>query len=183
VQFPSTLPVDNDRGVYSSGNFETRYATDARNLARVYWRKYQTDYYRTFEDFDSPINQRIMRYADVLLLQAEALNEQGQTAAAVPLINQVRQRPGTGLPALVAGSFTQASLRTQIMHERVTELTGEGTRWFDLQRWGYFDTQAGIASLAAHDADYASFTLNKSRLLPIPQTDVDLARLMQNPGW
>jgi hypothetical protein len=183
TQFPSTLPVDNDRNVYSSGNFETRYANDARNLARVYWRKYQTDYYRTFEDFDSPINQRVMRYADVLLMQAEALNEQGQTASAVPLINLVRQRPSTGLPALVAGSFTQASLRTQIMHERVTELTGEGTRWFDLRRWNYFNDQAGINSLIAHDADFSSFTLNKSRLLPLPQTDVDLARLTQNAGY
>ncbi|TDN39942.1 RagB/SusD family nutrient uptake outer membrane protein [Hymenobacter sp. UV11] len=183
TQFPSALPPDTDRGVYGQDSFETRYANDARNLARVYWRKYQTDYYRTFEDFDSPINQRVMRYADVLLLQAEALNEQGQTAAAVPLINQVRQRTSTGLPALTAGSFTQASLRAQLMHERVTELTGEGTRWFDLRRWNYFDTQDGINTLAARDADYASFKLNKSRLLPIPQTDVDLAKLTQNPGW
>lgn len=183
TQFPSALPVDNDRGVYGQGNFETRYANDARNLARVYWRKYQTDYYRTFEDFDSPINHRVMRYADVLLMQAEALNEQGQTAAAVPLINQVRQRPSTGLAPLSASAFTQASLRAQIMHERVTELTGEGVRWFDLRRWGYFDTQAGIDALAAHDADYTNFKLNKSRLLPIPQTDVDLAKLTQNPGW
>lgn len=181
AQFPSTLPADNDRGVYGQGNFEVRYANDARNLARVYWRKYQTDYYRQFEDFDSPINQRVMRYADVLLLQAEALNEQGQTANAVALINQVRAR--ATMPALVAGSFTQTSLRTQLMHERVTELTGEGTRWFDLQRWGYFDNQANVSTLAARDADYSNFTVGKSGLLPIPQTDIDLARLRQNPGW
>ena len=183
AQFPSTLPVDNDRGVYGQGNFETRYAGDARNLARVYWRKYQTDYYRQFEDFDSPINQRIMRYADVLLMQAEALNEQGQTSAAVPLINQVRQRSSVGLPALVASNFTATTLRTQIMHERVTELTGEGTRWFDLKRWGYFDTAANVSILAARDDDYSNFTLNKSGLLPIPQTDIDLAKLTQNSGW
>ncbi|MGI4736408.1 MAG: RagB/SusD family nutrient uptake outer membrane protein [Janthinobacterium lividum] len=183
TQFPSALPVDNDRGVYSAGNFETRYAGDARNLARVFWRKYQTDYYRTFEDFDSPINHRVLRYADVLLLQAEALNEQGQTAAAIPLINQVRQRPSTALAPLVASSFDQAGLRAQIMHERVTELTGEGVRWFDLKRWGYLDNQAGVNSLAAHDADYKTFILNKSQLLPIPQTDIDLAGLTQNSGW
>lgn len=183
TQFPTALPLDNDRGVYGKGNFETLYANNARNLGRVYWRKYQTDYYRQFEDFDSPINQRVMRYADVLLMQAEALNEQGQTAAAVPLINQVRQRSSTGLPALTAGAFTQASLRAQLMHERITEMTGEGTRWFDLKRYGYFDTQAGVSGLAAHDADYTNFVLNKSRLLPLPQTDVDLAKLTQNPGW
>lgn len=124
-QFPTTLPADNDRRVYGGDNFEVRYASAPTNLARVFWRKYQTDYYRTLEDFDSPINQRIMRYADVLLMQAEALNEQNQTATAIPLINRVRSR--VGLPNLVAANFTQATLRAQIMHERVTELTGEGS--------------------------------------------------------
>ena len=154
---------------------------NARDLGRVYWRKYQTDYYRRFEDFDSPINQRIMRYADVLLMQAEALNEQGQTSQAIPLINQVRAR--ASMPALAAGAFTQASLRAQIMHERVTELTGEGTRWFDLKRWNYFDDAASVAILAARDADYSNFVVGKSNLLPLPQTEVDLAKLTQNPKY
>ncbi|RZL14756.1 MAG: RagB/SusD family nutrient uptake outer membrane protein, partial [Hymenobacter sp.] len=152
TRFPSALPADTSRTVYGSGKFETRYAGSG-NLNRVYWRKYQTDYYRRIEDFDSPINQRVMRYADVLLMQAEALNEQGQTSAAIPLINQVRQRASVGLSALGTG-FSQAALRTQIMHERVTEMTGEGTRWFDLKRWGYFDNAANVAILAARDADY-----------------------------
>ena len=181
TQFPSALPPDNDRGVYGTGNFETRYASNTRNLGRVYWRKYQTDYYRTIEDFDSPINQRIMRYADVLLMQAEALNEQGQTPLAVPLINQVRAR--ATMPPLSAVAFTQATMRTQIMHERVTELTGEGTRWFDLKRWNYFNDQAGVNSITAHDVDFSSFMVGKSGLLPLPQTEIDLAKLTQNPNW
>jgi hypothetical protein len=147
----------------------------------VYWRKYQTDYYRTFEDFDSPINQRVIRYADVLLLQAEALNEQSQTATAVPLINQVRSR--AGLAPLVAGNFTQATLRTQLMHERATELAGEGVRWFDLQRWGLLDNQATVDQLKARDAQFNTFVVGKSRLLPLPQADVDLLKLTQNPGY
>ena len=179
TQFPSALPVDNDRGVYGQGNFETRYS--GGNLARVNWRKYQTDYYRQFEDFDSPINQRVIRYADVLLLQAEAMNEQGQTATAVPLINQVRSR--AGLAALTAANFTQTSLRTQLMHERATELAGEGVRWFDLQRWGLLDNQATVNQLKAHDAQFNTFIVGKSRLLHLPQADVDLLRLTQNPGY
>ncbi|WP_139924506.1 RagB/SusD family nutrient uptake outer membrane protein [Hymenobacter sp. DG01] len=179
-QFPTALPSDADTLAYGVG-FLTRYGKDARNRARVYWRKYQTDYYRTFEDFDSPINQRVMRYADVLLLQAEALNEQNQTAAAIQLINQVRQR--AGLAPLVASNFTQASLRTQLMHERATELAGEGVRWFDLQRWGLLDTPAGVNELKARDEDFTNFVVGKSRLLPLPQADVDLLRLAQNPGY
>jgi starch-binding outer membrane protein, SusD/RagB family len=178
TQFPTARPVDGDTLVYGTG-FLTRYGGDARNRARVYWRKYQTDYYRTFENFDSPINHRVMRYADVLLLQAEALNEQGNNGAAVPLINQVRQRAGLAPLVGLAGT----TLRDQIRHERVTELTGEGLRWFDLRRWGLLDNQAGVDELKGRDAEFNTFVLNKSRLLPIPRTDVDLAGLQQNPGW
>jgi hypothetical protein len=179
-QFSTALPVDADTLVYGRG-FLTRFGGNARDRARIYWRKYQTDYYRTFENFDSPINHRIMRYADVLLMQAEALNETGNTAGAVPLINQVRQR--SGLAPLTAGGFNQTSMRMQIMHERVTELTGEGHRWMDLKRWGLLDTQAGIDMLKARDEHFNSFQLNRSRLLPLPRTDVDLLRLTQNPNY
>ncbi|KUG08561.1 hypothetical protein ASU33_10420 [Solirubrum puertoriconensis] len=178
--FTTALPVDADTLVYGRG-FLTRFRGNARDLSRIYWRKYQTDYYRTFENFDSPINHRVMRYADVMLLQAEALNEQGQTQTAVPLINQVRQR--AGLAPLVAATFNQNSLRMQLMHERVTELTGEGWRWFDLRRWGLIENQAGLDQLRQRDPDFVNFQLNRSRLLPIPQNDIDLARLTQNPGW
>ncbi|MDF7811722.1 RagB/SusD family nutrient uptake outer membrane protein [Hymenobacter sp. YC55] len=179
TQFPSALPADADTLVYGTG-FLTRYGKDARNRARVYWRKYQTDYYRTFEDFDSPINQRVLRFADVLLQQAEALNEQGQTAAAIPLINRVRQRAGL---APLTASFTRESLRMQIMHERVTELTGEGVRWFDLQRWGLLDNQATVDQLKARDPDFNNFRVGRSRLLPLPQSEVDLNKLTQNDNW
>lgn len=179
TQFPTALPADADTLVYGTG-FLTRYNRDPRNRARVYYRKYATDYYRTFEDFDSPINHRVMRYADVLLMQAEALNEQGNTSAAIPLINQVRQR--SGLAPLTA-TFTQATMRTQLMHERTTELTGEGVRWFDLQRWNLLTTQAGLDMLRARDPDFTNFRLDRSRLLPLVQTDVDLGRLTQNPGY
>jgi hypothetical protein len=190
--FPTALPQDADTLAYGRG-FLSRYHSDPKGdpqginalrlRSRVYWRKYQTDYYRTAEDFDSPINQRVIRYADILLLQAEALNELGRTTDAIALINQVRQRPSVSLAPLETGGFTQASLRTQLMHERATELAGEGVRWFDLQRWGLLDNQTGVDQLKAHDAQFNSFVLDKSRLLPLPQTDVDLLRLTQNSGY
>lgn len=184
-QFVSALPVDGDTLVYGTG-FYRRFRGDAaqppsRDFTRIYWRKYQTDYYRNFENFDSPINHRVMRLADILLLQAEALNEQSQTASAVPLINRVRSR--VGMTPLVAAGFTRETLRTRIMHERVTELTGEGLRWFDLKRWGLLDNQADIDQLKARDSDFNNFRLDRSRLLPIPQAERDLARYNQNPGW
>ncbi|PJJ48041.1 RagB/SusD family nutrient uptake outer membrane protein [Hymenobacter chitinivorans] len=179
TQFPTALASDADTLVYGVG-FLTRYGKDTRNRSRVYWRKYQTDYYRDFEDFDSPINQRVMRYADVLLLQAEAINEQGNPGAAIPLVNQVRQRAGL---APLATTLTKEALRTQLMHERVTELTGEGVRWFDLQRWGLLTDATNVNLLKARDPDFNNFIVGKSRLLPLLQTEVDLNRLQQNPQW
>ena len=180
TQFPSTLAPDNDRDVYGSGNFETRYAGNARDLGRVYYRKYATDYYRNFENFDSPINQRVMRYADVLLLQAEALNEQNNPAGAVPLVNQVRQR--AGLSPLAAG-LSQTAMRAQLMHERITEFAGEGVRWFDLQRYGVLTAQAGVDQLKQRDPSFNGFRIDRDRLLPLIQIDVDLGRLRQNPNY
>jgi hypothetical protein len=69
------------------------------------------------------------------------------------------------------------------MHERVTELTGEGVRWFDLQRWGLLDNAAGVNQLKANDPDFNNFVVGKSRLLPLIQSDVDLNKLQQNPGY
>jgi len=150
---------------------------------RLLWRKYQNDRTRGFEDFFSGINIRLIRYADVLLMQAEALNEQGRTADALPLINQVRQRASVNLTPLT-GSFTQAGMRTQLRHERITELAGEGMRWSDLVRYGLLDTQTGLTELKARDADFNNFVTPKNKLLPIPQTEIDIDKnLKQNPGF
>lgn len=153
------------------------------NPTRLLWRKYQNDRTRNFEDFFSGINIRLIRYADVLLMQAEALNEQGQTAAAIPLINQVRQRPSVNLTPLT-GSFTKEAMREQLRHERITELAGEGMRWSDLVRYGLFDSAAGLNELRARDADFNNFVSPKNKLLPIPQSEIDIDKnLRQNPGF
>jgi tetratricopeptide (TPR) repeat protein len=153
------------------------------NPSRLLWRKYQNDRTRTFEDFFSGINIRLIRYADVLLMQAEALNELGRPADALPLINRVRQRPSVNLTPLT-GTYTQAAMRTQLRHERATELAGEGSRWGDLVRYGLLDNQAGLDELKARDADFNNFITPKNKLLPIPQSDIDIDKnLRQNPGY
>ncbi|WP_324678033.1 RagB/SusD family nutrient uptake outer membrane protein [Hymenobacter sp. GOD-10R] len=157
------------------------YAQRGYNTSQLYWRKYQNDRTRTFENFVSPINFRVIRYADVLLMQAEALNEMKQTAAALALVNQVRNRVNL---ALLTGSSTYESMKAQIRHERVTELSGEGTRWTDINRYGLLKNQAGVNELKARDADFNNFVIGKSDLLPLPQSDTDLDKnLVQNPGW
>lgn len=153
------------------------------DASQQYWRKYLNDRTRTTpENFTSGINFRVIRYADILLLQAEALNELGQTASAVPLVNQVRQR--VGLAPISAANYNQTSLRLYMRDERGRELAGEGQRWFDINRWGLLDNQAGLNYLINKDPDFTNFVLGKSKLLPIPQTDIDLdPTIKQNPGY
>ncbi len=151
----------------------------------TFWHKYEDDRTQDFENYFSGINFRVIRYADVLLMQAEALNELGQTSAAVPLINQVRQRPSVNLTPLTA-TFSQEQMRTQIMHERVCELAGEGTRWLDLKRWGLLSSQASIDALKvpSHDEDFVNYKIGKSEYLPIPLNDLTADQnLKQNPGY
>jgi hypothetical protein len=153
------------------------------NPDQQYWRKYLNDRTRTSENFSSGINHRVIRFADVLLMQAEALTELNQTPAAVPLINRVRTRASVNLAPLT-GTYTREQLRQIIRSERAKELAGEGTRWFDILRWGLMDDQAGIDELKGRDPDFVNFRLGVSKLLPIPQRDIDIDRNMrQNPGY
>ncbi len=161
----------------------------------LFWHKYQNDRTRNFENNHSGINIRVIRYADVLLMYAEALNELGRTAEAYPHINEVRRRSNMRtLEEAGKSGMTQDQMRTQIMHERVVELAGESVRWNDLKRWRFLDTQAGIDELKTddpnpnkihdpYDPDFNNFVIGKSALLPLPQTDVDIAKLKQNDNY
>jgi hypothetical protein len=160
-----------------------RDSTDQRgnytDTTRVYWKKYG-EYYSGSNDqtWEAQINYKVLRYADVLLMQAEALNEQGQTANALPLVNQVRQR--VGLAALPAG-LSQAAMRDAILRERLLEFGLEGQRWLDLGRQNLF---ADLAGLRARDPEFSTFTPGKSQLLPITQRERNLnPNVQQNPGW
>lgn len=81
---------------------------------------------------DSRANWKVTRFADVLLMLSEAMNENGKSALAFTTLNRVRQR--AGLPQL--SGLTQAQLRDAIALERRFELAFEGHRWFDLVRTG-----------------------------------------------
>jgi starch-binding outer membrane protein, SusD/RagB family len=150
----------------------------------VWFHKYQNDYHRDFEDYHSPINIRVIRFADVLLLYAECLNELGQTPGAYPYVDRVRQRVGLAPLSLVKPGMGKAQFLEQLKHERVCELAGESTRWNDLVRWGYLDDAAKVAELAQHDSDFNKFEVGKHKFLPIPQSELDLnPNLVQNDNW
>ncbi|AUP78810.1 RagB/SusD family nutrient uptake outer membrane protein [Flavivirga eckloniae] len=98
------------------------------------WRKYQNYDNRSSETPFSGINVRVIRYADVLLMQAEAeIRSGGSEAVALGFLNQVRARPSVNMPAINV-SGTEAILDA-IKHERWVELAGEQSRWLDLKRF------------------------------------------------
>ncbi|MDD4969352.1 MAG: RagB/SusD family nutrient uptake outer membrane protein [Paludibacter sp.] len=131
---------------------------------------------------NSPLNFPVLRYADVLLMKAEALNELGKTAEAeLPAtdanatLNKVRQRAGlqnvTGLD--------QTTLREKILHERRMELAFEGQRWLDLIRVN--NGQYGINFL--HSIGKSNMS-TKYLLFPVPQKERDAnPNLTQNTGY
>lgn len=149
------------------------------NITEVCFRKFLDDSTMNGEVFHSGNNYRFIRFADVLLLYAEALNATGQTQQAYQYVDRVRQRAGLASLSQVMPGLTQQQFLEQLKHERITELSGEGHRWEDLARWGDLTPQ-----LATRDEGFANFTVGKDELLPIPQQDVDVnPNLVQNPKW
>ena len=119
----------------------------------------------------------IFRYADVLLMQAEALNELDDLPGAIDLINQVRERAYTTAAPLVVANFTKESLRTQILQERSNELFWEGWRRQDLIRHDAFCGAWSQKEAGSDDCE-------KRNLFPLPAEVLEFnTTLVQNPGY
>lgn len=131
---------------------------------------------------NSPGNIRIFRYADLLLIAAEAMNENGKSGEAINLVNDIRKRARGTLPANFVlpdlSSKGQSSDRIAIWKERRIELAMEQHRWFDLVR----QKRAAEVMTAVGKTN---FVKGKHELLPIPQTDIDISggSLSQNNGY
>ncbi len=123
----------------------------------------------TLEEFG--YNKRVIRYADVLLMAAEALNENNKTAEALVALNKVRNRAGL----LAISETDKIIIRQLIAKERRAELAMEGHRFWDLIRTGQASTVLGLLG----------FIDGKHELFPIPQSEIDLSEgtLSQNPNW
>ncbi len=126
---------------------------------------------------DGDINYTAIRYAEVLLWEAEALAELGRVQEAQAPLEAVRARaraqakdPTTALPPVT--TTDQQAMIDAIRHEREVELGFEMHRFFDLIRWGIADKYV------------ANFQKGKHEVFPIPQTEIDLnPALVQNPGY
>lgn len=145
-----------------------------------------------------PLNNRQIRYADVLLMYAEACLGAGDEAAAKTYINKVRERVGLGQVGtysikLNGQEITSPSVEQCLRHERRMELAMEGHRWFDLVRWQGVDGKGlkqHMDAYAATESDDAkahiqAFVAGKHEIFPIPQKEIQLnpTEMKQNPGY
>ncbi|TKG90774.1 RagB/SusD family nutrient uptake outer membrane protein [Puteibacter caeruleilacunae] len=150
-----------------------------------------------YHPYANPLNWVVMRYSDVLLLYAEALNEinNGPNQDACDAINKVRYRArpddkkedNTILPFLTT-DLSYDSFKDAIVQERSWELCYEGIRWYDLKRWGTLVST--VQNIAQGDdglpwCKASELISEKFLLYPIPQTEIDKNQNLrpQNAGY
>ena len=197
-KYDNTKPFSNswvrDPGVY--GNFHSmRYQQLASSGS----------YFKLGPFMGTAKNYDILRYDDILLMQAEAYIELGQHANALPLINQVRARAAASTARLkkadgtfasiynakeyTAAGWTQDYARKALQWERRLEFATEGPRFFDLVRWGIAEsTLNGYIAVEKARRPFlatAKFTAGRDEYLPIPQSEITFTNGLykQNPGY
>ncbi|XHR93257.1 RagB/SusD family nutrient uptake outer membrane protein [Mucilaginibacter sp. UC70_90] len=197
-KYDNTKPFSNswvrDPGVY--GNFHTMRNQQLATSA---------SYFKLGPFMGSAKNYDIIRYDDVLLMQAEAYIELGQQANALPLINQIRNRAAasTGRLKKLDGTFpssynikpyspanwTQDYARKALQWERRLEFATEGARFFDLVRWGIaektLNDYINVEKVRRPFLATAKFTAGRDEYLPIPQSEITFTNGLykQNPGY
>ncbi|KAF2328385.1 RagB/SusD family nutrient uptake outer membrane protein [Flavobacterium nitrogenifigens] len=159
-------------------DFATFYASSPADLNDIFCRKYQNSDGQFADEYDwrSGINERLLRYADILLMYAECLNETGDTQGAYTYIQMVRNRVNLPDLATAKPGLSQTQMREQIGHERFLEFPLEGHRFDDIRRWGWLQDPAKLAWLKARDAEFNTYTAGRE-YFPIPQLEMD-----NNPG-
>ena len=156
-------------------------------------RSFQAKYECSYDEFlaygptwqEAPFNNRLLRYADVVLLAAEAAIMSGNNDKALTYINMVRTRArmcgveGNTCPADIEGTVTIEMLQ----HERRLELAMEGHRFFDLVRWNIAEEKLDGSYLDNQEV-YVSFSSPKNDFFPIPQDELNInPELLQYEGW
>lgn len=184
VAFDATAPVDGVQVPYTDTKFNNL------NVYRPHIAKFRRLPGANRGDGGlSDNNYAAMRYAEVLLIAAEAINESnGPTGAAIGYVNQIRNRArnaaGTmnSFPADVATSISKDDFRDLVIEERRLELSFEFKRWYDIKRLDIGDEVfKGANSLEPH----SNFNKSKDYLLALPQTELDMNPnlLPQNTGY
>lgn len=180
------IPTQDMENAYEAGDLRKNismasgYTSNGNFVAAKYTKKYLDV---PFQANDADNNWPVLRYADVLLMYAEALNEIGYVAdgPAFDYLNQIRNRAGlqpktSNNANLALRVSNQAEFRLAVEQERRVELAFEGHRWFDLVRTG-----RALDVMTAHGSDIKPHML----IFPIPQSQIDInpEKIYQNPDY
>ncbi|WP_375434625.1 RagB/SusD family nutrient uptake outer membrane protein [uncultured Hymenobacter sp.] len=139
-------------------------------------RKYQNWRDNNEGIYISEINEKALRYADILLLYAEALAMQNRQVEAYPLVNRIRAR--AKLAPLAAG-LSNPQMMEEIRHQRMLEFFREGQRFYDLKRWGILEQEIKNSDKVGRE-----FFTAKHAYFPIPQNELNTnPNIKQNAGW
>jgi hypothetical protein len=159
------------------------------NQGNIRWFKFSQLYDNAQIVQNGSTNARVLRYADVVLMQAEVEHRLNNDPGAIDFLNQIRERvemPLYGTPEMDAAGFpvdTPSGVFNAIVHERMIELCGEQVRFDDLVRWN-LDAQEITTNNAGQSRGYNP---NVHRLMPIPQLEIDTNDAIgpedQNPGY
>ncbi len=159
--------------------------TDWHGENEIFWHKFMTWNESLSQHWSwSAFNIPVIRYADILLLYAECLNHRGETPEAINYINMVRSRVNvTSLPL----DMTKEQVLKHLQDvERPCELALEGSRWYDLIRWGIVEQAIKDHTSPIIDDNgnelvpdkVKNFVPSKHTLIPIPHGE-----FLLNPGW
>lgn len=135
----------------------------------INWEEVTTAYINKYQDWTEnkwkdDQDYYVIRYADVLLMKAEALIHLGDETGARSLINQVRDRKSVAMPHVSDSEIAyHGSLLNVLKHERRVEFAFEGLRYADLKRWGDYEKLR----------EYGKVGAERSRVWPIPQSELD----------
>ena len=158
----------------------------AQDKWKTYWiLKYQN--WKTQKDEPAPpksfINERAIRYADVLLMLAEAYMNKGALDTSIGYINQIRRRANLND---YSGPITKEGVFEDLVHQRAIEFFVEGERFYDLRRWGLLEQTLKTCD----DTRYKNYqtgksgNINKFNYFPIPAKELDTNPLCTpSEGW
>ncbi|PKB16467.1 RagB/SusD family nutrient uptake outer membrane protein [Flavobacterium sp. 5] len=158
--------------VYYKADFATKFGANA-----IWIRKNQNWWNNDEGDWKSELNEYAMRYADVLLMLAEAKTMQGNVAEAAPLVKRIRDRAKLADISMVGWNQTQ--MMDEIMHQRNVEFAREGLHWYDLRRWGTLET---VIKGSLREG-YNNFSA-KYNYYPIPSSELNNnPKMTPNAPW
>nr|WP_321356249.1 RagB/SusD family nutrient uptake outer membrane protein [uncultured Draconibacterium sp.] len=170
----ATLAWDYPGSVFYQKEFGATYGSDA-----VWLRKNQNWWNANEGDWKSELNEKGMRYSDVLLMLAEAYTMDGQVSAAAPLVQRVRSRANLVDKETEMTGWSSSQMMEEIMHQRNVEFAREGLHFYDLRRWG---TLENVITSSAVEG-YSNYT-SKYEYYPIPESELENnPNMTQNDPW